>query len=135
MVQKEPRSSTAAPSISTNQAIEQKNTREVSSFDAGYKPSEIPSEAKTPDSTSQPTVVTSIKNTAVSDSLNLADEQFKDGRDGCSSVRTAIFAANNPDTFGPVAAEQIAELKKICSQMWFALLKNGCSIAISDSHR
>lgn len=74
---------------------------------AGLAPSEVTAPVQPPAAAPVP-----ISNTTVSDNLNAADGMFKNNMDGCSNVSVAISAANSPDVFGPVTAEQRLELKR-----------------------
>lgn len=50
-------------------------------------------------------------NASVNDSLNLADQMFKIGMDGCSTVSNALIVVNNPSIYGPINADQRAQLR------------------------
>lgn len=70
-----------------------------------------PAEVAAPAAAPAP-VPSQISNTTVSDNLNAADGMFKNNMDGCSNVSAAISAANSPNVFGAVTAEQRLELKR-----------------------
>jgi hypothetical protein len=103
----EPASPPVKPDI-----VQEQETREVPSFDTGNASQIVENKQSPAGRLSVPVPVAPAKNTSVSDNLNAADGLFKAGMDGCDNVSIAIMAANNPDVYGPVSADQVSELKK-----------------------
>ena len=53
-----------------------------------------------------------VANSHVNNNLNAADQLWRNGMDGCSSVSIAIMAANSPGTFGAVSSSQRSEVAR-----------------------
>lgn len=105
-------SGSASPPVKSD-IVQEQETRDVPSFDAGNTGGRIVrNESSSVGRLPVPESVTSGKNTSVSDNLNAADGLFKAGMDGCTNVTVAIMAANNSSFYGPVSADQVSELKR-----------------------
>lgn len=104
---------TALPELKTTTQAPAASPQAESNPSPGFPAIPPPSADPAPRSPATTTTVEQqATNTGVADNLNSADQMFANNMDGCSSVSTAAFIANNPNIYGPTSDAQRSEIKR-----------------------